>query len=895
MLSGRFPSAETGAPPSADDLERLRRTARARNWLGLRLAGPIVWALEPIYWLYDKVYLPPEHLPVTAVLRAVLFSFGVVMHAIALKTPRRLREYDVQLSVALALAVTATMHTLIVWSGGLESDYFVGVIFVMIAVGFLFTWPLRWILTFYTLALLPFGALGVGAGGATSPEGWSHLLYVTTTAGITGFTQRFRQKLELREQLAQLELGRLTVSLESALAKLTELDRAKTEFFSNITHELRTPLTMILSPVEALLADRDELTPRQEQSLQLARKHALKQLKLVNDILDLSKIEERHLRLDLQEVDLQAFLDDIVANVADLAQRKEIEIVGVVASDVPPIWLDAEKLERAVINLIANALKFSDVGGQVRVSARREGDVVRIDVADDGIGIPEDKLETIFERFVQADASTTREYGGTGIGLAFARSIARMHGGDIIARSALGMGATFTLSLRVGREHFGADVIERRRRDEGAPVEKRADDRGAREWAQAIVENAEYRYLDVAEVTDRRLVVRTDDGDKNTRVLVVEDSLDVLQFIHSQLADKHSVYLARDGLQGLELARRERPDLVITDYMMPGLDGVGLIAAIRAEAELAEIPVVLLTAKAAPEDRRLGREVGADVYLAKPFDPAELNAVVKRLIETRGRVASNLVRAHAKSLELISAGLAHEIHNPLSWVKNAQFVIAESARKIAGAARASNDTELAAAVEKPLSRVETMLPVAERGISRIERIVELVRRYAREGYPVTAIDIEFDALARETLASGVVVPPDATLTIELGCPGVFVAGIPDEMLQVVRTLTQNALDAVKSTAGARVVVSTRCDGDRLLFCVVDDGPGIPPDLLPRIFTPFFSTKPSSEGMGLGLAITYQVVTAAQGTIRADSHVGEGTTFTVRLPISHVSSGTLSPG
>ena len=231
---------------------------------------------------------------------------------------------------------------------------------------------------------------------------------------------------------------------------------------------------------------------------------------------------------------------------------------------------------------------------------------------------------------------------------------------------------------------------------------------------------------------------------------MVEDNVEILELINLQLRDEYRIYVASDGRQGLELARRERPDLIVTDFMMPEMDGLTMLKALRADPQLAEIPVIMLSAKNQLDDRLSAREAGADVYLAKPFSPRELEAAMRQLLEKQGRHVQNIMRAHAEGLEIVSAGLAHEIHNPLNFIKNANLMIAENVDKLLrGAARRSGARAGGAPVEKVRQRIDRMVESAGRGVVRIEKVVELMRRYAREGFPTEPIDVDFDEAVAE--------------------------------------------------------------------------------------------------------------------------------------------------
>lgn len=876
----------TERPPTQQEQVALQRSIADQNLDALRISAIIGYTIVPGFWALDVLVLP-EKMWVFGGMRLAAALCCVAVHITLIRRPDIILRWLGFLSQFLALLVAWSIEFMVFSLGGYDSPYYAGLLLVVMTIGFLFAWPLKTALLFNGLVYIPYIApVFLGARPYESLEvAVANHVFLLCTMVISSVSQQFTFRLRTAEILGRLRVERIREDLEQANAQLQQADRIKNEFFSNITHELRTPLTMILSPLDVLLQDEgSELDPTQRASLQLMWRNAIKLLRLIETLLDLSRIEERFLRLRIEQDDLTELVREIVEHTQPLAARKELTVTFVTQRTADDLWVDREKLERVIVNLFSNALKFTEPGGRVDVRLWADETKVFLEVADNGIGIAPDAQRLVFERFRQADGGTTRRYGGTGIGLSFAREIARLHGGEITLQSALGVGSTFTLELPRGRAHLPDDLIDRRRADRPVVDNQRADAREPKEWARALATRADVRFVDIDEATERRLMERGDDRLKATRVLVVEDNIELLKFIHTQLQGEHAVYLAANGKLGLELIDRERPDVLVTDYMMPEMDGIALIEAVRARPGLQDLPIILLTAKSDPAARVRGRTAGADAYLAKPFSPAELRTTIRQLLEKRGRQATTLMAAQAQSLELISAGLAHEIHNPLSYIRNAQHMIARDADAIVSAAAALDDPARDA-LEKPLRRVHQMVEIAGTGIARIEAIVALVRRYARDGYPQSAVPIAFDAMVEDVLRFIVPKAGQAVaLEPQLGTDGAQVEGRADELQQVARNLIQNAVDAVSEQGGGWVRVRTRVVDGQVRLTVHDNGPGISPENIQRIFTPFFSTKAGGDGMGLGLAICHQVVLAHGGLISVDSEPGQGAKFDVRLPL-----------
>ncbi|MBI5610651.1 MAG: hybrid sensor histidine kinase/response regulator [Deltaproteobacteria bacterium] len=389
--------------------------------------------------------------------------------------------------------------------------------------------------------------------------------------------------------------------------------------------------------------------------------------------------------------------------------------------------------------------------------------------------------------------------------------------------------------------------------------------------------------LSVAEATERRVVER--DEDENQRlwtVLIVEDTPDVIRIVHLALRQHFKVLAAPDGLKGLELALRERPSLIITDLMMPGIDGFELVRRLRADATTKHIPVIMLTARGATDDKVMGLESGVNAYLTKPFSPRELLSTARALLDVQETQAELLLTRQMDSLETLTGGLAHEINNPLNYIRNAVArlqIDVDDVIKLSQPGAAGDPAKLAALAQ----RTRKMADTAEAGVRRIQATVDLMGRYSREGY--SRLEREHDVW--QAIADVVeVVRPAVGRTVEVvtDLPGAAVIRcVPEELHQALSNLIQNAIEAAPDGTG-RVEISGSVDARHLTLRICDNGPGIPEADRQRIFQPFFSTKGPGRGMGMGLTITRQVVAALGGQIRVDPVPTGGTCFEVRLPL-----------
>ncbi len=680
-----------------------------------------------------------------------------------------------------------------------------------------------------------------------------------------------RELVELSATLEQRVVER-TDELRRANERLRDLDRLKSRFFANISHELRTPLSLVLAPLESMLdGELGELDGEQRERLAGVQRNALQLLKLIDDLLDLSKLEEARLRLRLAPVELAGLAERIVDTAAPLAQRKRIEL-AVQAEAEAEIEADEEKLERVIVNLVGNALKFTDSGGQVTVAVGQEAEEAWLRVCDDGIGIPADQLEVIFDRFHQVDASVTRRHGGSGIGLSLARELVELHGGRLDAASAAGAGSTFELRLPRTAAGLPAERIERRRRDLPVADRRRAEDRGLPEWNDQIRASQRYKYLDIDRATERRVVQRQSPAaPKAARLLVVDDNPEVLQYLEQVLGDRWELWHSQDGERALELLRAQRHDLVVSDVMMPGMSGLELCQRIKSDPRLQDTPVVLLTARSGEQARIEGHHVGADQYLSKPFKPAELRAAVDGLLAGRSRQSEAAAHRRAASLETLLAGLAHELRNACHQARNAQTAAGEMLRR-------ELDAERDAAL---LERLERMQAIAQRALERIAAVVASLQQYAFQRLQVSWAELDFDALVER--AVGQLTEAEAKgVALELALESAArVRGPREALRQLVLNLVENAIQAVEP--GGAVRVSTRAQTGRVLLEVVDDGCGMEAEQRERIFDLFYTTKEPGRGIGLGLAMVDKTVADLGGKVTVDSQPGQGSRFTVELP------------
>jgi signal transduction histidine kinase/AraC-like DNA-binding protein len=430
--------------------------------------------------------------------------------------------------------------------------------------------------------------------------------------GWRAYQLRLRSQ-ELRRLVAErtYELEREKEVTTRQARALAELDRAKSRFFANASHEFRTPLTLILGPLRDLGEGRHGALPAAvRRQLEMMTRNAQRLMRLVNQVLDLAHLESGTLTLTTEPRDLVELARALVPSFCPLAERRDVRLGLHTAVERLPVEIDAEQMEKVLLNLISNALKFTEPGGSVDVLLRSEDGHAVVEVVDTGIGIAPEQQAHVFDRFYQADSTATRRHEGTGIGLSLVRELVELHGGAVEVVSVPGEGSTFRVRLPLCEAAEGASG-------------PRVDD-----LATAVM----------AAVTSAEPAPAPENGDEDpdrTAVLVVDDNADVRSYVRSVLEPTYRVLEAADGQEGLERAREALPDLVVADVMMPRLDGFALARALREDPATDCIPIVLLTARAGEDTEIEGLATGADDYLAKPFHAGVLEARVGALIASR--------------------------------------------------------------------------------------------------------------------------------------------------------------------------------------------------------------------------------------------------------------------
>jgi PAS domain S-box-containing protein len=418
--------------------------------------------------------------------------------------------------------------------------------------------------------------------------------------------------------------------------ELAKLDVLKTQFFANISHEFRTPLTLILGPLEDALANTHGVLPMgAARSLSTSHRNALRLLKLVNTMLDFSRIEAGRVQAFYQPVDLAALTSELASNFRSLCEKAGLRLIVQCATLSPdePAYVDRDMWEKIVLNLVSNAFKFT-LQGEIEVRLEAADRHARLTVRDTGVGIPSEELPRMFERFHRIERSCGRTHEGTGIGLALVQELVKLHGGTITVASVVGEGSTFTVTIPLGKAHLDPDRIGKIPSLASTAMSHEAFVEEAIRWLpDKAAPDDQLQELDSQMSAGEEPRESDQQRSEKARIVLADDNADMRGYVGRLLGGRFQVQAVSDGEAALEVARAQPPDLILSDVMMPKLDGFGLLRALRADSRLREIPIILLSARAGEESRIEGMEAGAVDYLVKPFSARELVARVETQIK----------------------------------------------------------------------------------------------------------------------------------------------------------------------------------------------------------------------------------------------------------------------
>lgn len=691
------------------------------------------------------------------------------------------------------------------------------------------------------------------------------------------------QMEQIKTLNTQLEekVNERTRALREAYDELKRSSQYKDQFFSRVSHELRTPLTNIMVPLHAVLDDSSEVLEennlREKQSM---LRNASILLKRINDILDIAKLKSGKIPLHIKRCSIAQIIDDVL-----IASKAAADMSGVhiyfKSAETQDLYLDRDKVEQIVMNLINNALKFTDTGRSIIVRMEEADNETKVIISDEGCGISSAEIKNIFQPFYQTESTTRGSQEGSGLGLAICHEFMELHHGNISVESQLGQGTTFTLSFRQGNAHFTDNEL--------ANGEQTSQESGNRALSAAKSSMLSY----TRQLPGQYPVVDTinySSTQNKRRVLVVEDNVDLANNIVRTLASEYLVKTASNGEQGLKAIASFSPDIVVSDVMMPVMDGITFCSNVKNNPQTQEIIVILLTAKTSIDSKVQGLSAGADYYLQKPFVPKELFAVVKSLLmkkdinkelveknreleETKHKLQESIIATEEanKAKSQFLANMSHEIRTPLTAIIGfSEYLVEEN--MIAG----SEKRALTSIYNSSLHLLDVVNDILD--ISKIEsRRIEL--EYT-EFSPQRVIDEVVDIVGERATRKGLQVRTEIQYPIP--------KHIKTDHTRLKQILINLSGNAVKFTESGTITVklSYLIEENKIQYQITDTGIGMNKDDIEKIFKPFAQADSSTTrrygGTGLGLTVSRELAELLGGTVKCDSEKGKGSTFTATV-------------
>lgn len=579
------------------------------------------------------------------------------------------RNY-VNIAIALAIFDVVGISVMIYFLGGFATIYVQGL--YIIIMGLAVAVPLSFKNNIFLYAMI-WMSYAVSSFLSMPSGGWqdvfNNLFFLTAIIIIAAFGSFVMDSIRRRELRTRIRLEEMTERLRESNDKLQSLDELKTRFFANINHELRTPLTLILAPLKSVLDGKlGKITSHLQDTLDTMQRNGYKLLKLINNLLDLTKFESGKMRLKVELANMSDFIDDLLKSVKSFADQKNIRMYYQHPPHDVELMVDPDQFEKVVLNLLSNALKFTPENGKITLYLEDKERTVSITVEDTGIGIPQDMMSTIFDRFSQVDNSASRLHRGTGIGLSLVREIVILHGGTIRVESQRGKGARFIVDIPKGDAHYSEEVLDRRFEDLPVAIKRRVTDTEEPRVQDVVSDFRRLQLVDLEKVKIGSEEVAST-GIHDALLLVIDDNPEFLKLMKMLLSDEFDLILCTSAEEGLSILKEKNPDLVLCDVQMPGMDGFTFANKVKDDESTKHIPIILVTALAGAEMLSEGIQAGADDYISKPFDSLELKARIRSLLRIRD-IEAELALAN-RNLNLRTSDLVEQQHSLyLSTVKS---------------------------------------------------------------------------------------------------------------------------------------------------------------------------------------------------------------------------------
>ncbi len=843
-------------------------------------------------WSLDIIILPGQSILFLTIRAFCAILLSLIFWFLGRSSSWRAAKVMAQ---GVALLPLVSICVMIAVTDGGNSAYYAGLNLVLVGLSLLLRWTFWNSLGMIASCFVCY-ALSVWLS-PVSPDvrvlfGNCYFLFATSVFVMAG--GYFYENLRFSEFKLRAEVEEARQLLESQNQQLSELDEAKTRFFANISHELRTPLTIMLGITERLRISLGTQSADQptDEMITMLEQNGLRLLKLIDDLLDLVRFDTGHADINRQPTPIAHHLDGLLRSLRHLAEQDRVALLWDCQTDSEAIMLDRDKVDKILLNLVINAIKFTPSGGSIEVKVSvRNGQMV-LSVGDTGVGIPPEVLPRIFERFWQVDTSSTRKFQGAGIGLALVRSLTEAMDGSVRVDSRIGHGTVFTVELPATAAETAKPELSS---GESPPDHGGNIAQLHRKAALSIPGRVAPRGPATAQHVGP-MIAPTIGRPSGARplVLIADDEPDIRRFLRMQM-ENVDVIEASDGAEALELVRLRNPQLALLDHMMPEMDGVEVCKGIRSNHSTRGTAVIILTARADEQTKLSALQAGANDFLTKPFSTAELalrlenqismarirremadlNSELQAALEQIKENEVLMVRNEKLSaLGRMSAGIIHEINNPLNYASAGIHALETFKKDIP---------------DKDRADFEDILKDIRDGVERVSQIVIDLRKFTREDKSAGGDADLSEIVARARRMVSHQVGKD-NIEMNLKVPdNALIRGNPNQLVQVFINFFQNSIDAIHQRfaemggEAGRIDATVEPAGEGWQVSLRDNGIGIPPENLPKIFDPFFTSKDVGKGMGLGLSITHQILRAHNAIIEVDSRPGEFTCFRLFFP------------
>lgn len=870
-----------------EEFQAHEREIRHRNISSTALIA----ALISVMGLVLDIFVYPQHFWSLQIIRviATLISLSIFQRA------RRTNADEVSslFPSYLPITIILSISSMILITDGGNSPYYAGLNLVFVALAILMRWNMIMSLR-ASLFLLAAYTLAIVLSDHPTHDGIlvNNFFFIGSNSILVVVGAYLYDQTRRSEFYLQKEIEDRNQELAENQLQLKELDEAKTRFFANVSHELRTPLTIMLGTTETLRSG--ELENLQHR-FDVLHANGLRLLGLIDNLLDLVRFDQKAEELVLEPVDTETFLKGLITSMSHLADRKEISLHFKKESSLPVLRLDQDKLEKIILNLLVNAVKFTDFGGTITVSADYREDALQLQIEDTGIGMSTEKQKQIFQRFWQADTSSNRKFRGSGIGLSLVKSLTDLMEGEVRVESTPGEGSTFFVTVPALPATLAAETNK-------PPLDPVAE-----LHREAMIPSIPG---DNPPPTHPRTSIDNQlPGDMEFTILVADDEEDLRGFLASELSREGQIIEASDGLEAESLVKQYEPDLIVLDYMMPDRNGMDVCAGIRANPRLKHIPIIMLTARADEEIKIECLKAGASDFISKPFALGELRLRVKnqlgmisvrrQLREKNTELADALEQLKENEVQMLrqeklsalgrmSAGIMHEINNPLNYVQGALHMMGMHGRELSGATA---------------DFFKDALQDATEGVTRVGQIIADLQSFTTTGpQPMRPVEL-FEVIDSTHKFFGDQIKGDLEIDTQIN-RSLTVTGDRSQLVQIFTNFFQNSIDAIedrkkrepslKGTITIRAVQIPHPGGEtRTLVTFRDNGCGIPAEIRGQIFDPFFTSKDVGKGMGLGLSIVHQILERHDVEIAVESEENEFTELQLSFP-SRLSSDSLPP-